>query len=672
MFTDREAVLAELTALVDESEAARIVVLLGPGGIGKTATAVHCARALADRFPDGQLYADLRGASAATAVAPSEVLRRFLAALGVAPDRIPADEQEQADAFRDLTARRRLLVLLDNAHSAAQVVPLLTASATSLVVVTSRYRLPELVRDFGARLVALGPLSAADSVRLLTRIAGPARVAQQPALAEVAAGSCAGMPLALCATGARAAEREHLSWERIVRELSGEGRDARREDASQPVFRATDLSYGELSPPAARLYRLLGLRPWPQISVGAAAAIAGTGGEDEARALLEELAGTHLLEEVADERYRFHDVVRQHAERRARQEEDQRELALATGRIVRWYLRGAAVADMAVLPGRWRLGPAYAALAARADAEPVTAARGLEWLGRERENLAEAVVAAEEYGFDDLVWQMCEAMWGLHLKLGFHEQWADTHARGVAAARRVVDAFGDARAEGRMRVQYAFALMGLRRSVEAEEELRAAAAADRRAGHRRGVATAEETLGLLRLRQWRYAEAEALFARARDTLGGIAPGEEGAPDVPRATAILAYHTGRALRGRGRLDEAVRQLLEALALFRDLAVPDPYNEAKVQASLGETFLDAGDADAARRPLDDALEVLAAQGERLQRAEAARLRARCAMELADAEGEVRFLRLARSLYERGGEPAVVTRLDARLAELGADAE
>ncbi|MGK5529526.1 tetratricopeptide repeat protein [Streptomyces sp. URMC 129] len=684
-FTDREQVLATVEEVVDglgeDSRGPGLVALLGPGGIGKTATAVHCAHALADRFPGGQLYADLRGVSAATAVAPSEILVRFLTGLGVPPSRIPRDEQAQADLYRDQTAHRRLVVLLDNAHSAPQIVPLLTASPRSLVLVTSRYRLPELVRDYGARLIALGPLSAADSVRLLTRIVGPARIAQQPAYAEAAAGSCGGMPLALCATGARAAEREHLSWERIVRDLTTPDEETPGEDddpvrgggqGENPAFRATDLSYRELSPPAARLYRLLGLRPWPGVPVGAAAAAAGIEDEGRARALLEELAGVHLLEEVGEERYRFHDLVRQHAERRARQEEEPRELTRSTGLVVRWFLRGAAAADTAVLPGRWRLGPAYRELAGHDDdswgaAGPERAGRALDWLRRERENLVEAVRAADEHGFDDLAWQVCEAMWGLHLKLGFYDQWATTHTLGVAAARRCVEAFGDARAEGRMRVQRAFALMGLRRFEEAEEELRAAASADRRAGHSRGEATALETLGLLRLRQWRYEEAETLFADAARTLATIAPGQDGARDVPRATAILAHHTGRALRGQGRLDDAVRQLLHALVLFRELDDRDPYNEARVQTSLGETFLEAGDPSAARQPLDDALTVLTAEGAWIHEAEAARLRARCARELSDPRGEVHYLRMARSRYERTGETALVAHLDTRLADL-----
>ncbi|MEU8545430.1 tetratricopeptide repeat protein [Streptomyces roseoverticillatus] len=705
-FTDREDVLAEVTALLDEGDsgadprmAAPMALLVGPAGVGKTAAAVHCARALAARFPDGELYADLRGSAAATAVTPSEVLVRFLHHLGVPADRVPADEQGQADLYRERTAGRRLVVLLDNAHSASQLGPLLTASPGSLVLVTSRHRLPALVRDHGARIVRVGPLSDADSFLLLTRIAGPERVAAQRTHAEAVAARCGGLPLALCETGARVQVREQLSWESLEREFaaavaglrgSRQGQapgmpddadgldDAVTPDTPdvpvaygggdspvEPALLATDLSYRDLAPDAARLYRLLALFPWPDIPVGAAAAAADTG-EAEARRLLETLAAAHLLEETGEERYRFHDLVRLHAERRAHEEDGRGATALAVRRTVTWYLRLAARADALVVPGRWHLGPAYARTHGGDDpagrtAEAARAA--LTGLRRERANLAEAVRAAEEYGFDEEAWQLCEAMWGLHLRLGFHDQWVATHLRGVEAARRCAAGIGDPRAEGRMRTQLAFGYMGLGRYAEAEAQLAAAAAADERAGHHRGRATATESLGLLCLRQWRYEAAEEHFRRARHVLDGIAPGGDGAADVPRADALLAHHLGRALRGQGRHAEALAQLADALARFRALPARDLYNEARVRMSIGETHLAAGDAAAARTPLDEALAVMTAEGAVLQQADAAELRARCA---ADDDDAVRHLRLAHSLYEEVGDTAGVSRTDALLRE------
>ncbi|WP_245997465.1 tetratricopeptide repeat protein [Streptomyces armeniacus] len=714
VFTDREALHAEITGLLDSGErpagAPAVVVLVGPGGVGKSAAAVHCAHLLSERFPDGQLYTDLAAAGAGPgpggAAAPSEVLVRFLDRLGVPPSRMPADEQRQSELYRDCVAGRRMVVVLDNAASAAQVAPLLPADSGCLVIVTSRRRLDGLVAVSGARHITLPPLSAADSVRLLGRIVGRERMAgpEAEAGARAVAEKCGRLPLALCATGARFAVREHLTWQAMDRQLSerltaedtsgaagtagaagadgggGGGMDGGAAGGHPPegegppgaVHAATDATYGELSPEAARLYRSTAVWPWPGITVGAAARAAGSG-EEEARTGLEELAGVHLLEEVGEERYRFHDLVRRHALRRAEAEDGYAGMAAAVRRTVGWHLGCAAAADLRVIPGRWRLGPAYLRLSLPADRDAADGGAALAELRRERENLAAAVRAAEEYGLDELVWQLCEAMWGLHLRLGYHQQWIDTHRRGVEAARRCAEAFGDPRAEGRMLVQLAFAHLGrggAEDAGEAEAALVRAAEADGRARHHRGQASAVEALGLLRLKQWRWADAEDCFAEAGRTLGRIGPGDDGANDVPRARALLAHHLGRALRGQGRLEEAERRLHGALEQFRDLAEPDLYNQARVHMSLGETHLDGGDPEFARTCLGQAIATLGNEGAALQHADAAELRARCARQLADADGEAHDLRTALGLYEGADDTVSAARVRARLAELGAE--
>ncbi|MFI1797180.1 ATP-binding protein [Streptomyces sp. NPDC020379] len=662
-FTDREPVRQAIAALLDDPAASgagapRIVVLTGPGGVGKTATAVHFARAFADRFPDGQLYADLRGASAATAVAPSATLVRFLHGLGVAADRVPAAEQEQADLYRDRTADRRLVVLLDNARSVAQVAPLLTAAPGSLTLVTSRHGLPGLVRDHGARVLRLGPLAGDDAVLLLTRIAGLEPAGAQRAHAEAVAARCGGMPLALCETGALAAGRDEVDWARLEREFASLGPGPAVPAPADPTRLATDVAYRALAPAAARLYRLLGPCPWPTVPLGAAAAAAGLG-PAEARGPLGELVGARLLEEAADGRYRFHDVVRRHAESRAHEEDGRAAARDAVERVIRWYLDLAVAADYRVIPARWHLGPRYDRLP-RPAASPGTARAALEELTRERENLAEAVRAAEEYGFDELTWQLCEAMWALHLRLGFHEQWVATHVAGVAAARRC--ATREPRAEGRMRSQLAFAYMGLGRLADAERELNAAAAADRAAGHHRGHASAVESLGLLCLRQWRYEDAEERFRRARTIWDEAGPGDDGEEDAPRALALLEHHLGRALTGQGRFPEAADQLRRALTCFRALERRDAYNEARVRMSLGETLLAGGDVAGARVSLDEAISVMTAEGATLQLADALEVRAGC------GEDPAGFLRRAGELYGVVGDAGGVARVEARLRGVG----
>ncbi|MBZ4320340.1 tetratricopeptide repeat protein [Streptomyces huiliensis] len=670
VFTDREAVLAALEEMIGDGgrAAAAVAVVTGQGGIGKTAAAVYCGHRLKNRFPDGQLFVRLGGPAAEGAVRAGEALAVLLGDLGVAPDRIPADPQRQENLYRDLTAGRRILVLLDDAACEAQVRPLIPASPGSLVIVTSRYRLSGLAGDPGARFLTLDPLAEADAVLLLERVAaagGRRDGARDAARMAAVARRCGRVPLALCETGALVAARAHLSWETVERRLGGpSGNPGGMDDHNgmDAVRRTHDLAYRELSPEAARLYRLLGFWPGPETGVEAAARVAGTT-EGAARVLLEELAGVHLLQEVGEERYRFHDLVRADAERRARAEDGPAELAASVRRAVGWYLRFAAAADFRVMPGRWRLGPAYDGLTPAADRDPHDGRATLAELRRERVNLAAAVRAAEDFGHDDLVWQLCEATWGLHLRLGFHDQWIDTHRRGVAAARRRAEEFGDAsRAEGRVLSQLAFAYMGRGQWDEAERALTEAADADRAAGHLRGQATAVESLGLLRLRQWRWQEAQDCFTTAQGLLRRIGPEEDGATDVPRGLALLEDHIGRALRGAGRHAEAVRTLHTALAMFRALPVRDLYNEGRVYMSLGETHLAAGDPAAARLCLDEALAVMDREGAELQQADAAEMRARCAE---DGERRLFFLRRAEELYEKGGDAVGVARVRAGLA-------
>jgi tetratricopeptide (TPR) repeat protein len=681
-FTDREDVLAWITALLDDGEPApgapTIAVLTGPGGIGKTAVAVRCAYALRERFPDGVLFVDLAGASAGTALAPSDVLEGFLELLGVPPADVPGDEARQRDLYRDCTADRRLMVVLDNAHDDAQVVPLLPASPGSLVLVTSRYRQARLVGEYGARPRTVGPLSVEDSVRLLRRVAEGGRPAAEEEAVRAVAEAAGGVPLALCTTGAGLAVREHLAWERVARRLSerihGQGGDAVQDGTpdttdtpADPVRRAQDVAYGELSADCAALYRAIAVWAWPTVTVMCAARAADVE-EARARELLEELAGVHLLEEVGAERYRFHDLTRAHARELAVAEDGHGRTAAAVRRVAVGHLRFAAEADFRVMPLRWRLGPAYARLALPADRGPADGRRALAELRRERENLAAVIQAADHHGFHDLVWQLCEAMWALHLKLGFHAQWIDTHRRGVEAARRCAAEFGDPRAVGRMLVQLAFGYMGAGRADEAEAALEEAVAAERACGHHRGRASAVEARGLLHLRQWRYARAQRCFEEALGIWERVRQGEDGWEDKERATALLAHHIGRALAGQRRYPAALARLNDALARFRRLPEGgDPYNAGRVHMSLGETHLAAGDLDLALVCLDSAVTAMEEAGAGLRLADAAELRARCHRLAARPDREAKDLRTAAECYEECGDRAGLDRVRARLAEL-----
>ncbi|HEY8984630.1 MAG TPA: NB-ARC domain-containing protein, partial [Streptomyces sp.] len=661
VFTDRDDVVEWIEALPGayDTGAPAIGVLTGPGGIGKTAVAVRGAHRLKDRFPDGVLFVDLAGDSATTALTPSEVLARFLEALGVAPDRVPGDEARQRDLYRTLTADLSLLVVLDNAHDDAQVLPLIPASPTSVVLVTSRHRLGRLIAHHGARTRTVEPLSTEDSMLLLTRTVG--RAAPEADVRAVAEGT-GGYPLAVCTTGAGLAERTHLSWARVAQELrQAEEGGAMTDD---PVRLAHDVSYRELPPDTAAFYRALGSWAWPALTVPLAAHAAGVT-EDQARTRLEHLAHVHLLTEIAEERYRFHDAARAHARELALAEDGHSRTAASVRRVAVALLKSTASADFRVMPLRWRVGAAYGRFE-RSD-RPGDSKRALGELSRERENIAAAIRAASHHGFDDLVWQLCEATWSLHLRLGFHAQWIDTHLLGVEAARRQAEEFGEPRALGRMLVQLAFAYMEVGRAADAEQALTEAVAADRACGHHRGEASAVETAGLLQLRLWHWEEAAHRFQEARAIWERVSEGDDGRADKERAIALLDLHTGRAETGAGDFPSALARLNGALVAFRSLR--DTHNEGRVYMCLGELHRSAGDLEQALVCLDKAVDVMTAEGAGLQRADAVEVRADVYRRAGRAAEEAADLAVAVEGYEANGDSAGVERVRERLAELEA---
>ena len=300
LFIDRHRELSELDELLGAerttAHAPALIVISGLGGVGKSALALHWLHRIRDRFPDGQLYADLRGSDQGQPVSVSEVLERFLRALGIAPERVPAELDEQVALFRSATAGRRLAVLLDNALSAAQVRSLLPASPYGLVCVTTRHRLSGLIVD-GARFVELAPLAEDAATELLTRVVGEERVSAEPEAARELAGLCGMLPIALCASAARLASHRRRSIARLVREL----RDARRRlsmlslDEEISVQAALDVSYNGLPEDQARLYRLVGLHPGDDFTAEVAGAAAGVD-PGEAADLLDALAGDRFAD----------------------------------------------------------------------------------------------------------------------------------------------------------------------------------------------------------------------------------------------------------------------------------------------------------------------------------------------------------------------------------------
>src|SRR5580693_8151217 len=344
-FAGRDGALKELAGLAAEaaegSPATVLAVITGTAGIGKTTLALHFAHRAAGQFPDGQLYVNLRGFDpAGSPVTAEEALRLLLDALSVPAVRVPLGLDAQAGLYRSLLAGQRMLVLLDNARDAEQVRPLLPASPGRLVIVTSRNQLTSLVAAEGAAPLTLDVLTDGEAHELLGRCLGPERVADDPSAAGALIQLCARLPLALSIAAARTYSQPRLSLAALTADL----RDARSRldaldagHATANVRAVLSWSYQQLDPPAARLFRLLGLHPGPDISAAAAASVAGLP-LDEGRRALVELTRAHLLAEHVPGRFSCHDLLRAYAAELTQSSDTEAERRAATGRMFDHYL----------------------------------------------------------------------------------------------------------------------------------------------------------------------------------------------------------------------------------------------------------------------------------------------------------------------------------------------
>ena len=393
-FVGREGELAQLDSLLCPPGRRRprpvvIAAIHGMAGVGKTALAVHWGQRIARRFPDGQLYTDLRGHSARAAMTPGEALGRALRALGVPDRQIPAEEEEQAALYRSLLAGRRVLVVLDNAATPEQVRPLLPGSSGCMAVVTSRCRLSGLAARDGAQRIDLDVLPAAQAVAVLAQSAGAARVDAEPAAAQDLARLCGRLPLALRIAAERVASRPRSALADLARELTG----ARNrldllcagDDDAAAVGAVFSWSYRTLPPAAARVFRSLGLLAGPDVCAPAVAALIAAD-TATARQLLELLAGMYLVEESGQDRYHLHDLLRLYAAERALAEDTDEDRAAAQRRVLDWYLHTAYAANSA-MP---HLPPYFALDAVAEGCVPLTFAtirQALDWYETEHANL---------------------------------------------------------------------------------------------------------------------------------------------------------------------------------------------------------------------------------------------------------------------------------------------
>jgi DNA-binding SARP family transcriptional activator len=566
-FTGRDEQVKRLSDLLSgtgasgDPGAVRIAVVAGAGGLGKTSLAVHAAHRVRRRFPDGQLYVDLLGATAAPLL-PADVLARFLRDLGVDGRDIPVDEDERAARYRTTLARRRMLVVLDNARDAAQVRPLLPGSASSAVLVTTRSRMPDLA---STKLVDLNVLDDDEALKLFVKVVGEERAAAEPEATAELLDACAGLPLAIRICAARLVTRSGWTIRATAGRLTDEHRRLDEMRAGDLAVRASfEVSFTSLPPSTdkrgidpARAFCLLGLWQGSSISSAAAAALFDVP-EYSAQDALEILVDTHLLESVATDRYRFHDLLRVYAAERAADDLSAAERDAALTRLLTWYMRTADAAATAVLPHRYDI-PLESA--GTADPPPgfADAEEALSWYDSERANLVTATRQAAASGRHEVAWRLPAPLFIIFNSRG---NWADciaTHRVALDSARQA----GDRRGEAWVLNNLGDAL-GVTGDPEGIACLESSLAIRREIGDRMGEAQAANNVADTYLLLGRTNEALELYRRALELNREIDRYSEG---------VSLVNVGWALLDLGRAGEAIGYLQQARDTFAEIDYVD---------------------------------------------------------------------------------------------------
>ncbi|MEU5781206.1 tetratricopeptide repeat protein [Micromonospora lupini] len=576
LFIGRADELRLLDAAVGQPDPPSRTVLIsavgGAGGIGKTSLVLRWAHLHVDQFPDGQLYADLRGFGPDLTPVPATVtLRGFLQALGVPPASVPHSVDAQAALFRSLVAKRRMLVLLDNVRDTDHVVPLLPGSPTCTVLVTSRHQLRGLTVTHGARTLTLDRLSEAEARELLGAHLGRARALQHRSALDALVRHCGGLPLALAIVAARAATHPDHPLDGLVREL----RDTTvRLDALTTGELRADLrsvfswSCRALSPPAGEVFDLLGLVPVVDISLPAVASLTATSTQ-RAQELLRELEDTSLLRQHAPGRFRMHDLVHLYSAQRGRTQQggEDRE---AVRRLVDFYLHTACAADRLLDPRRHPLVLGEPA----PGCTPVTltdASMAMSWFDAEHERVLESQRLAMQRLWYPQVWQLARTLVTFHARRRqvtdqmavWHMGLTAAEQGGIASARAMAHRYlGQAHSQNGQRDE---GLRHLRLAVDRARE--AGDAAELARGHY-ALAVAADHAGDPRQSLVHALQALAEFQDLADTV-----------EIARVLNAIGWACAQLERN----EEAQDSCMRALTLFRQQGHPD--GEADTLHSLG---------------------------------------------------------------------------------------
>jgi tetratricopeptide (TPR) repeat protein len=627
-FAGRGEQLRRLHALLTEASAASATAVVisavsGTAGVGKTALAVHWAHTVRDQFPDGQLYVNLRGFDpAGRPMPPAEAVRGFLDALAVPPGRVPAGLDAQTALYRSLLAGKRILVVLDNARDVDHVRPLLPGTSPAMAVVTSRSHLTPLIAQEGAYPLLLDVLSTQEARDLLIRRLGE-RVAAESDAVDLIIAACAGLPLALAVVAAHAGTHPQFPLAVLADDL----RDTRHRlrtlaaDSTMDVRAVFSWSYRTLTAATARLFRLLGLHPGPDMSVAAAASLAGVD-QPTVHPLLAELTGAHLLVEHTAGRYAFHDLLRIYAAELAEVDDTPQARTAAVHRLLDHYLHTGHAADHLVDPNRESIS--LAPIAPGVTPEQLTdQAQALAWFGAERPVLLAAVELAARTGGDAQAWQFaCLLTFFLRRRGRWREQ-AAVHETGLRAAQRL----GDQAAQARLHRGLAYAYSVLGRFADAHIQIRSAFRIGHQTADRVGLAQSHLALVSIWGAQERHEdalrEAEAAFrwyaaagdkrgrAIALNTIGwyhiqlgnyqtgldcceqALAPFQEVCD--PDGEAHTWDSIGFAHHHLGNHDEAIACYQRALARYQTLDARN--GQARTYARLGDTHHASGNLSSA---------------------------------------------------------------------------
>jgi DNA-binding SARP family transcriptional activator/tetratricopeptide (TPR) repeat protein len=627
-FTGRDDELHRLRDLLrsagDRPGAVPVTSVTGPGGIGKTALAVHVAHQVADHFPDGQLYLSLGGMSGQPA-APADLLARLLRDLGADPGSIPSAASERETQFRSMLAGRRVLLVLDDARDAAQVRPLLPGSTGCAVLVTSRNTLGDLTV---AALVPLPELGRDEGRELFVSIAGAV-----PDPDEVLR-YCAGLPLAIRIAAARLAANPSWSVAGLVSRLAAEHSRLTELRAGDLAVRASfRLSYQYLPAEQARAFALLGLAPPGSFTLAPAMNLLDLD-EPDAAAVLERLTRVHMLSEPEPGRFRLHDLLRVFAAELADSELSAAERSCATRRLVEWYAAALRSASLVMSPGRTRVAHGVdpdVAAGAVAVPEFMTHAEALSWCQTEEAALVWAIETAAAHAWHDLTMTIAGHVTAYYSISGNPRAFLTTQRLGSSAALatgndvaystfqnarggaltftgdfeaaiecfrealRVRRKLGDTRGEAGTLSNMGNVYYHLKRFEEARDNFDQSRAITERTGDRAFLAVVTMNAASARLYLGELEEAVALCT------DGIALSVESGDKYVEGGTWSSR--GEALRRLGRLEESLENLRKALAILDELGTGHRHQIEALEC-MAATLTDLGRAQEAAEALDRA--------------------------------------------------------------------